>query len=510
MSDLSNYIDFSVQFDLTGDKPVVVLTDTGNYPSGVSALVKGNFLITQPDMGTLGKMTFDDPNIEYTDGALTTYKYSPRAACDGVIQSGTWSITYTVKATGYDNTTMKKTFYVGYAAPKMSIEADFDVFTPLLQYKDTTDYTLSGFSSSVSRSWKVVADTANFSLTGVNQIMSLQNSGNYFDSAYLATLNSTITWTSTKYDWLTIKSKLTVNSTDYANTPPSCSDLMTQLSDYSISCGCNTDKGYVTASMLLNTINKAMADESYDGLYGNIVRYEKIVLGSYNPVNTGAVINAFVYDCGSVVKVSTASTAVIGGDVISFEVGDDGYPIDGSLTFTSAKLYKKTILVFSKGNIELNPTNGDFTYNPDNGNNEGVVTVENAFRTGESVVISLVSVSTKGAAVGGGIATAKIEYDAFDSDPGTDYDSLTFDHSNTVTSDNDYALDTTMFSGKFYFVIKEPKTEAAKTRFYNTDINQGDIPGVSWNDPVISGSYRYYISKNIALDISNTLSMFII
>lgn len=396
---LSAYIDFSVQFDLTGDKPVVVLTDTGNYPAGVSALVKGNFLITQPDMGTFGKMNFDDPDIGYSDGALMTYRYSSRGACDGPVQAGTWSITYTVKATGYDITTVKKTFYVAYTEPKMAIEADFDVFTPLLQYKDKTDYSLSGFTSSVTRTWNISADTAGITITGSSVNQSLQYSGNYYDSAYLATLSSIITWTSATYGWLTIKDKLSVNSTDYANTPPACGTLMDQLRNYSdgLDCGCSGPGQFGIASTLLNVINKAMADANYDGLYANIARYENIVLGSFSYVNTGAKMKPYVYDCGAITVVNTAANVVTGGEVISWTVGGAdyaAYPQNGESSFTDARLFKKTVMFMNKGNIPLTP-GVDYTYNPDVDGSRGRLSlVGQQFNTEETVVIGTVNVAT--------------------------------------------------------------------------------------------------------------------
>lgn len=396
--DLTDYIDFDVTFDLTGDEPVVSLKDTGNYPAGVPQGITGSFLVIQPDGADPGNTDFSNVKWDAVASALTTYKYAPRGSCDGTIQNGTWEIIYTVRVAGYTDTILKKTFYYNFFAPVADIQAVFDVFTPSLVYKDITDYSASGWTASIARAWSVNALDAARTLTGSDQNLDLRSNSNYYDSRYQATMTATVTYTNNTSPYLSTVVKLVATDSASANTPPSCKDLMNQLQTFADICECQeTNKSYPVAAMLLKTINTSMANANYVGLYELIEKYENYVLGSYSYVNTGAAIPAFNYDCGTVVTVNTGKTQVIGSNVLDFKVGDDGYPQGGDTTFAHADLYQKSISYFSRGNVLQSAKAGDYTYNPDNGNAQGEINVTNQFSGaggGERVMIGLTSKTT--------------------------------------------------------------------------------------------------------------------
>jgi len=401
MANLGSYIDFDVRFDLSGDNPVVILTDTGAYPGGVPAVIKGNFSITEPDTGTVENTDYNNPDVSFEDGALTAFNYSPRQACDGGVQNGTWTISYTIEADGYDNTSIKKSFYLNFKAPEIDVAPDFDVFTPSLKFRDSTEYTVSGFSADISRQWSVKADDGGFTVTSTNQDIDLKYNNKYYDSAYAAVLNATVTYTQNTYSWLSVKVKLTGNALAYASTPPACSTMMNQLETFAteIECSCGdvaSDKSYVVASTMLRVINKALADANYVGLYDNVVRYEKLVLGSYTYTNTGGVISAYVYNCGSITIINQGGGTVVSGEPIGFKVGAAGYPASGDTVFASPLLLNKVIFYMSKGNVILNPNSGAYTYTPDNGDGTGkiVMSSDNAFYQDEDVVIGVLPQST--------------------------------------------------------------------------------------------------------------------
>lgn len=66
---------------------------------------------------------------------------------------------------------------------------------------------------------------------------------------------------------------------------------------------------------------------------------------------------------------------------------------------------------------------------------------------------------------------------------------------------------TTVPTGK-WVAVKEPSTEPEKTTWYNTAFNNGTFGDSVFHAPVVSGGFRYYISRNpIALNTAQPLNI---
>lgn len=153
MANLSQYIDFSIVLDKSGDTPVITLTDPNNYPAPVYLYMTGIFTITQPD-GISITGSFTDPDIYFSLTGLVTASKELRLTYNDLFQKGTYTFTYTVRCTGYTDTTLTKTFSLKYDTPTVSITDLNDVFTPSLKQLDETIYTQPNFPNvTVTRAW---------------------------------------------------------------------------------------------------------------------------------------------------------------------------------------------------------------------------------------------------------------------------------------------------------------------------------------------------------------------
>lgn len=222
MPTISN-LSFSVRFNLTGT-PTLVLTDTTTSPP--TGLV-GIFSITQPD-GYTRTGDINSPDISTAGGS---YSYTLRLDSSGGIQCGTYTIIYTGNAPGYLSTNFTRTFNFQYSPVSLIMTQDFNVFTPDLKYSDDTVYAVSGYTNgAVTRSWTAVS-TPTGTLTGSSQVFDLAYSGDYYSASYSVTLTSSLIYTNSTYNWLTISESITKNETACIEEPPSLSELVTQVSE---------------------------------------------------------------------------------------------------------------------------------------------------------------------------------------------------------------------------------------------------------------------------------------
>jgi hypothetical protein len=96
-------------------------------------------------------------------------------------------------------------------------------------------------------------------------------------------------------------------------------------------------------------------------------------------------------------------------------------------------------------------------------------------------------------------STFTANYGWFDSDPtasimaGTP---LTWAGSVTVPLGNDIEVDFRASGPEKFFVIQEDKSEPIKTKWFNTQNNQGPIPDYVWKAPFEVGSKRYYVTPD--------------
>lgn len=378
---------WSVLFDYT--EKVLTLNDTSSYPAGVPQLVKGNFTITQPDGLTRSNKDFSNPDISWNGTALNTFSIALRLDCKGEIQNGVYTIRYDVQAQGYDNSYLTRTFEFVINDITADITYDFDVFTPDLSCKDSTDYTQAGFTSSLDRTLEALILSNGVLLTTTGQTLDLAYGGNYIDSRYTFTLDTIVTYTGNPYTWLSAKIKVYQQLTDAADTPPTCKAMINQLNTYQDNineCGCVTSLN--RAISLLNSINSSLASEDYsEALYNQILAFEDIVTyGGYSYENTGDPIPAYNYDCGCS---GSGGGGSISSVVVSFKVGDPGYDLNGksSATFSSLATGSgsaKTIVIFTKGGLPMNPTT-DYTFTPSTGKIDLLLGAK--FSTGEQIYI---------------------------------------------------------------------------------------------------------------------------
>lgn len=93
-------------------------------------------------------------------------------------------------------------------------------------------------------------------------------------------------------------------------------------------------------------------------------------------------------------------------------------------------------------------------------------------------------------------AAITISWGFFTGDPG-DVSTATLNKSLSINTGADYTIDTTSILEMGYFIVKEPATEPAKTRWYNTSINQGTLvpPDQIWIEAQVISGFRYYETR---------------
>lgn len=225
MPTISN-LSFSVRFNLTGT-PTLVLTDTTSSPP---AGLVGIFAITQPD-GYTRTGNIATPDISAAGGS---FSIPLRLNSSGGLQSGTYRIVYTGNAPSYLSTDFTREFVFDYQAPSIVFEEDFDVFTPLLYYHDATLYTKPGYTNTaVNRSWTAVS-TPTGTITSSSSTLDIQFGGEYYDANYVITLASSLVYFNTTYNWLSVEETVTKSVSTYAETPPTVSDIVDEISDLKI------------------------------------------------------------------------------------------------------------------------------------------------------------------------------------------------------------------------------------------------------------------------------------
>lgn len=222
MPTISN-LSFSVRFNLTGT-PTLVLTDTTTSPP---AGLVGIFAITQPD-GYTRTGNIATPDISAAGGSFSILL---RLNSSGGLQSGTYRIVYSGNAPSYLSTDFTREFVFSYQAPTVQLVEDFDVFTPLLNYHDSTLYTQSGYTNtSVTRAWTAVS-TPTGTITGSSSTFNMVFGGQYYDANYVVSLTSSLIYTNTTYNWLTVQETVAKSVNTYAETPPTVSDIVGDISD---------------------------------------------------------------------------------------------------------------------------------------------------------------------------------------------------------------------------------------------------------------------------------------
>lgn len=290
---------FSVKFNLTGG-PLLVITDTTtSAPTGFVGIVS----ITSPD-GYTRSGNISSPDITAAGGS---YSYTLILDSSGAVQVGSYKVVMTAAAPGYLSTDYTRTFTFDYSPATLVLTEQFDVFNPILKYKDDSSYAVSNYSySGLTRAWTAVS-TPTGTLTSTTQYLDLLYASHYYDCYYTITLSSSALYTHNTYSWLTVQETVSKTITTYAQTPTPMggiigliSALKTSLDNYD-----NTVQAYYDAresfefsqTLFLHIIDRIRTNQSSDifvdlkTLLGVLYNYNP---PTYVPLNTPI----YPYDLG--------------------------------------------------------------------------------------------------------------------------------------------------------------------------------------------------------------------
>jgi hypothetical protein len=250
---------------------------------------------------------------------LTVCSKELRVATDNNFQNGNYSITYTVKATGYEDTVKTKTFTLSYTPVTTAIADLTNPFDPAVQVIDATHYPVAGFNTpTVIREWTGYINSAGSTIQTLGStaaLFDLAYGGNYYDAHYDLTFSALATYVHTTNTWVSIKDKFATTYQIDAYTPATLNSLRNSLQamkeqieagTYCGGCGCGCEgtdyEPYQTAMSLF----EGFINNGQNGLspYELFPTYEQLLKlfncsGILNLTHTNAVIPD--YDWGTVV-----------------------------------------------------------------------------------------------------------------------------------------------------------------------------------------------------------------
>lgn len=362
MANLSAYIDFSITLFKDASSSSITLVDPNHYPPGVASTLKGYFIITQPDGITITG-NYITPDIYWNGVSLTLAVKELRLRSTGGFEQGTYTFTYNIIATGYDETTLTKSFDLSYTTPTPDITANFDVFIPTLSVTDNTDYTQTGMSTiAQARNWEatiISVEGTNQDITGNAQTFDLSYLGTYYDSRYDVSLTSYVSYLIDTDTWVVITDQILFEQTYYAFIPPTIDELLELLTAYKAvidSANCICGSGCVdNCTFLKSTYSLAVSIYTHivergrkgqtAGLDSYVLQLQKLLSNCVTPdyTNTNDVIPA--YDWGSAVvgTIFTFFKQMIVGS------GVNNAPPDGATTYTDSDLITKHVIVYLDG-----------------------------------------------------------------------------------------------------------------------------------------------------------------
>lgn len=409
MADLSQYISIAVVLDKSQPGPLFKVIDNSNYPTGVAQTIAGILSVTQPDGITVSNTNFGTPDIYWSGSSLVPANLELRLDTSNSFQRGGagYIVVYTVRAPGYTDTVLTKTFSLQYTPPPLVLTNNFDIFTPALSVQDSTTYTQTNLTFITSnRSWSADIITANGTmrnLTGSGQTLDLAYLGSYYDAVYNISLTVLPQWQlQGSYTFVTIIDDLATAATFYAQIPPTLAALLASLTmlksqlDAAI-CDCNTYNillaRYNLASDIYSQLIYRGQSGSLSGLSTYVFQLLKIFNNNVNPtyVNTNAVIPAYNWNTGG--SGSVAWTNITGKPTtitVEWLVGAGGFPGPGSTVYTDSRLTgipAAQVYVFRNGlpQWSSNQGNGDSYFTKVTGNN--FLTFSSALGAGEGIII---------------------------------------------------------------------------------------------------------------------------
>lgn len=319
MADLSQYVDFNVKIDNSGSTPKISVTDISSYPSGASAF-QGFVKVTQPDGISVGPGSTAD----ITD-ALRTADKPYRFASDGGLQNGTYTVEYVVKCAGYDDTTVTKTFILGYVRPTIVLAPQIDAFTPFVKVKDSSDFFQMGLIIlTISRLWNgrinSVLSTQQ-TVTGTGQILDFAYNNNYYDALYYASLSDTVTYQLAQYPFAYVVEKITNQTQFDVYKPMTISEF--QKAIYALeansmsACGKADTPQVLKANQLLDTIMTMGVNKNTVGLEIYTDALYNLLYPGKGQTHTNEAIPSYIFSDSPSVPLVTLP----GGLTASIDVG---------------------------------------------------------------------------------------------------------------------------------------------------------------------------------------------
>jgi len=408
MPDLSQYISIAVVLDKSQPSPILKVVDNSNYPTGVAQTIAGILSVTQPDNITVANSNFSAPDIFWSSGALVPAILELRLDTSQTFQrSGPgYTVIYTVRAPGYSDTVLTKTFTLQYTPSTLIITNNFDIFTPQLSVQDSTTYTQTGVTfDSVTDSWGAQIITVNGTtqtITGSGQTFDLAYLGQYYDAQYDVGLTVTPIYTITASSFVTVIDQLQTSTTLYARVAPTLSALQTDLANLKSQldaavCDCNLYQilfdRYNLASAIYSQLVARGQSGSLAGLNQYINQLLKIFNNNVTPtyVNTNQVIPPYDWGTGS----GTVNwTDILGRpNTVTVEwlvAPANGFPGPGATIYTDNRMTDvaaSRIYVFRNGfpQFNANPTDGDTYYTKNTADN--FLTFSSPLGAGEKIIV---------------------------------------------------------------------------------------------------------------------------
>jgi hypothetical protein len=355
MSDLSAYINFSLLLDYSKDTPELLLTDISNYPGGVAESITGKVEILQPD-GLTTDGNFGD--VVYLDSQLTVAVKELRRSFTQRPQNGTYRVTYTVRAAGYEDTVIIRTFQLSYTPASLIIVKALDVFTPELSLIDTTSYSQSGLLlQSVERSWNVEVGSVGVT-GGVSQTQNISLGGLYYDAAYVASLTTMIDFDLNGFTWVSLRDALYKTITFTANTPATIDELRQSL----VTLKEEDEDDYIKANAIFTQFVDRGRVGDLDGLVDYVAQLLKIFNHNITPTyeNTNEPIPPYDWGITTIGTVDWGNILNKPPDVeVMFRVGDSGFPAAGSNEYTNTLFAGRKLLVSRGGFLQWSANPGD-------------------------------------------------------------------------------------------------------------------------------------------------------
>lgn len=409
---LGAYINFVATLDKSTVSPEIRITDTGNYPGGVPPTITGYFIIKQPDGVTVASGSFTSPSVFWNGGSLEVTSVALRLRADGNFQQGGYLITYYLRAPGYDDTTLTKTFQLTYERPRIIIADAFNIFTPLLVVSDTTNYVQDGMSlSSVTREWAATIH----SVSGVDQTITgslpdfnLAYLGDYYDASFAIDLTVTPEYAlDTPDDWVTLIDKIEATTlTLQSQVPQTINQLDTSLQSLKdkadASAGCMTCKdreNYSYASALYSDFRRRGCDAQFGGLTKTYFQLIKILNNGVNPAytHTNAPIAAYDFRCGDFTTTVpwSAITGKPSTTLIEWTVGAIGFPGNGATQLIDSRLTSvppERVRVWRNPPPQFMADQGDGDTYITKVTADNFLTFHPAINTGEKIVVVILAI----------------------------------------------------------------------------------------------------------------------